>query len=646
MKKSLLLASLTLGASSLALANADYKKSMLSSENFNVDKAHVPGQLLIKMKPSFQAQSVSLLSKMGAKQVGTLANGEIVVAQFDIKESDDLLEVAKQINLDPSVEYVEANQIYTINKLPNDPKFDDLYGLNNLGANAGVVDADIDAPEAWDISTGSKETLVAVIDTGVDYEHEDIAPNYWTNPGESGLDAEGNDKRTNGIDDDGNGFVDDYKGWDFANNDNDPMDDNSHGTHCAGTIGAKGDDGKGVVGVAWDVSIVGVKFLTGSGSGTLDNAIRSIDYVSAVGAKISSNSWGGGGYSAAMEEAIQRNKEDGILFIAAAGNSGTNNDTRAHYPSSYPLDNVLAIAATDNKDNLAGFSCFGVEGVDVAAPGVNILSSIPGQGHKKYSGTSMATPHVSGVAALVASTYPEADYTYIKNRILNGSDPVASLKGKVATGARINAYNAVEMDTVPPAQVSNVAVVSEGIDSVTLNWAPVGDDGYEGAVKGYKVRVTDEQGVETETFVVGSQESSDFVVDGLSFNSTGSVRIAAVDNVGNVGGFSEAVSFETVKLNVIAENAADSMEGVEANGNWDVMDVDGRTVFTDSPEGRYGRNSTTYLKLPNVAIEGRDIAVGFQLKFDIEKKYDNAYFEVSMDGENWSIVQTYTGAMD
>ena len=224
-----------------------------------------------------------------------------------------------------------------------------------MGANAGVVDADIDAPEAWDISTGSKETLVAVIDTGVDYEHEDIAPNYWTNPGESGLDAEGNDKRTNGIDDDGNGFVDDYKGWDFANNDNDPMDDNSHGTHCAGTIGAKGDDGKGVVGVAWDVSIVGVKFLTGSGSGTLDNAIRSIDYVSAVGAKISSNSWGGGGYSAAMEEAIQRNKEDGILFIAAAGNSGTNNDTRAHYPSSYPLDNVLAIAATDNKDNLAGF---------------------------------------------------------------------------------------------------------------------------------------------------------------------------------------------------------------------------------------------------------------------------------------------------
>ena len=163
------------------------------------------------MKPSFHAQSVSLLSKMGAKQVGTLAGGSIVVAQFDIDETTDLLEAAKQINLDPAVEYVEANQIYRINKLPNDPKFGDLYGLNNVGANSGVFDADIDAPEAWDISTGSKDTLVAVIDTGVDYEHEDIAPNYWTNPGESGLDAEGNDKRTNGIDDDGNGFVDDYK---------------------------------------------------------------------------------------------------------------------------------------------------------------------------------------------------------------------------------------------------------------------------------------------------------------------------------------------------------------------------------------------------------------------------------------------------
>ena len=261
------------------------------------------------------------------------------------------------------------------------------------------------------------------------------------------------------------------------------MDDNSHGTHCAGTIGAKGDDGEGVVGVAWDVSIVGVKFLTGSGSGSLDDAIRSIDYVTTIGAQISSNSWGGGGYSAAMEEAIERNKDAGVLFIAAAGNSGTDNDRRAHYPSSYEVDNVLAVAATDNKDNLAGFSCYGVEGVDLAAPGVDILSSIPGTGHKKYSGTSMATPHVSGVAALVLSSYPEADYSYIKDRILKGADPVASLKGKVATGARLNAYNSVENDTVAPARVEGVTVVNAGVDSVTLSWDPVGDDGYEGHCK-------------------------------------------------------------------------------------------------------------------------------------------------------------------
>ncbi|MDB2447399.1 S8 family serine peptidase [bacterium] len=587
-----------------------------------------------------------MLSSLGAKVVGTLANGSTFVASFEKGSDASLLEAAKQLNLDPMVDYVEANQIYTINKLPNDPRFDELYGLNNTGANSGVDDADIDAPEAWDISTGSSDTVVAVIDTGVDYNHDDLKDNYWTNPGESGLDAEGNDKRTNGIDDDNNGFVDDFRGWDFANNDNDPMDDNSHGSHCAGTIGANGDDGHGVVGVNWDVSIVGVKFLTGGGSGSLDNAVRSIDYVSTIGAKISSNSWGGGGYSAAMEEAIERNRDAGVLFIAAAGNSGTDNDSRAHYPSSYEVDNVLSVAATDKKDDIAGFSCYGVNGVDLAAPGVDILSSTPGQAYKKYSGTSMATPHVSGVAALVASTYPEADYTYIKERILKGTDPVDSLTGLVATGGRLNAYNAIERDFTAPAKVSGIRVVEAGIDSVTLTWDAVGDDGFEGMAKGYQMTISNESGSMVQTLLVNMTESNQLTARDLPLNFEGTVTVVAVDNVGNESEASDAVSFETQKVDVVAENNADSMDGVVADGTWANQEVDGKTVFSDSPDGLYARNATTMMTLAPFAISGNDIALGFLVKFDIEKKYDNAYLEVSSDGTDWTPVQTYTGEMD
>lgn len=646
MKKTLLLASLLLGASTVAMADLDHRKSMLLNESFNIDKAHVPGQLLIKMKPGFASNSISLLASMGAKQLNTIAGGEIVVAGFFDKSDDALMEAAKQLMLDPSVEYVEANQIYTINKLPNDPKFGDLYGLNNVGANSGVADADIDAPEAWDVSTGSKDAVVAIIDTGVDYSHDDIKDNYWTNPGESGLDAEGNDKRTNGIDDDGNGFVDDFRGWDFANNDNDPMDDNSHGTHCAGTIGAKGNDGHGVVGVNWDVSIVGVKFLTGGGSGTLEHAVQAIDYVTTIGAKISSNSWGGGGFSAAMEEAIQRNKDAGILFIAAAGNSGTDNDSRAHYPSSYELDNVLAVAATDRRDGRAGFSCYGKESVDLAAPGVDIMSSVPGQEYKSYSGTSMATPHVSGVAALVLAAYPEADYTYIRDRILKGVDPIESMTDKVTTGGRLNAYNAIERDFTAPAKITNVRVVEAGMDSVRLSWDAVGDDGMDGQAKSYKLSLVDENGITVQSMNLAGTEDAEYTLTGLPLNFEGSVRVLAVDNVGNEGQPSDLVEFATLKVDIIAENNADSMDGVTAEGNWGNQDVDNRTVFSDSPEGNYARNETTSMTLSPFAIEGNDVALGFQLKFDIEKKYDHGYLDVSENGTDWQTVQSYTGSMD
>ena len=284
--------------------------------------------------------------------------------------------------------------------------------------------------------------MVGVIDSGVDYTHPDLVSNIWTNPGEIA---------GNGIDDDGNGFIDDIHGYDFINNDGDPMDDNNHGTHVAGTIAGAGNNGQGVTGVNWSSSIMGLKFLSESGSGYTSDAVRAINYATmmrtsyGVNIRVTNNSWGGGGSSVAMQDAIQASGDAGILFVAAAGNDGTNNDALPHYPSSYALDNVLSVAATDHNDNLASFSNYGQTTVHLAAPGVSILSTVAGGGYSFFSGTSMATPHVAGVAALAWAVDPEATVAEIRTALLQGTDTLGSLAGKCTTEGRLNALNTLEL---------------------------------------------------------------------------------------------------------------------------------------------------------------------------------------------------------
>ncbi len=267
------------------------------------------------------------------------------------------------------VEIVEPDFFITIVKMPNDSQMNRLWGLHNTGQTGGTQDKDLDGPEAWDKTTGSKNVLAAIIDTGIDRNHEDLKANMWTNPGEIA---------GNGKDDDGNGFIDDVHGWDFVNNDNNPHDDNSHGTHCAGTIGGVGNNGKGVAGVAWNVSMVGIKFLSGSGRGSSSDAIKSIAYATKIGVDFTSNSWGGGGSSTSMKRAIEEAGKKGIGFIAAAGNHNGNNDSRPSYPASYDLDNVIAVGANDHNGKKASFSCYGKNSVDLFAPGVNTYSTVPG----------------------------------------------------------------------------------------------------------------------------------------------------------------------------------------------------------------------------------------------------------------------------
>ena len=373
--------------------------------------------------------------------------------------------------------YVEPDfAVWTDATTPNDPSFNTLWGLNNTGQSGGKVDADIDAPEAWDTATGAGSSVViGIIDTGINYNHPDLAANAWVNPGEVA---------GNGIDDDGNGFVDDVRGWDFYNNDNNPIDDNGHGTHVSGTIAGVGNNGVGVTGVSWGAKVMALKFLNASGSGSTSGAIAAINYATmmktshGVNLKATNNSWGGGSFSSSLQTAIQNNANAGMLFIAAAGNSGLNTDTFVSYPAGYPVDNIISVAATDRNDNLASFSNYGATSVDLGAPGVDVYSTYLSS-YATLSGTSMATPHVTGVAALLWAYAPNATRQQIKTAILNGTDAIAALAGKSVTGGRLNAAKALQQliaPVSPPAAPTLNSASPVSASQINLSWSNVANE--------------------------------------------------------------------------------------------------------------------------------------------------------------------------
>jgi serine protease len=338
------------------------------------------------------------------------------------------------------VRYAEPNYVLHVDATPNDASFVQLWGLLNTGqtvnGTTGTPGADIDATLAWDLATGSNEVVVGVVDTGIDYAHPDLAANVWTNPGGIGGCAAGT------------------HGYNAINGTCNPADDHSHGSHVAGTIGAVGNNGVGVAGVSWNVKLVGLKFLNSGGSGSTDDAIEAINWAiqlkqSGVNLRVLNNSWGGGGYSQALKDAIDAAGANDILFVAAAGNSARNNDITPHYPSSYGTANEIAVAATTQHDKLPTFSNYGATSVHLGAPGTNVYSTVPGGSYAYFNGTSMATPHVSGVAALALSVCTLTT-TALKSVILGNVDPLAALSGKTTTGGRLNAFKTVSNCGTPP----------------------------------------------------------------------------------------------------------------------------------------------------------------------------------------------------
>jgi subtilisin family serine protease len=435
----------------------------------------------------------------------------------------------------PKIDFIEPNYIIEAIGIPDDTAFDALWGMYNTGQTGGTPGADISAVNAWDVFTGSAAVVVGVIDTGVDYNHPDLASNIFINV---------NEIPDNGIDDDNNGYIDDVRGWDFVNDDNDPMDDNGHGTHCSGTIGAVGDNGMGVAGVTWDVQIMPLKFLSGGGSGSTADAIDAIEYATMMGVDLTSNSWGGGGFSEAMRLAIEDAGNNNILFVAAAGNSGSDNDASPHYPSSYAENNVIAVAATDHNDDLADFSSYGATSVDLAAPGDEIYSTFPGNSYGTLSGTSMATPHVAGALALVYGRFPTIAALDAKSLILNFADPLPDLDGVVLSGGRLNAFMPIaDPDSIPPGQVTDLTATTAGSNWIDVQWTAPGDDDYTGSASRYDMRYAgfpiDDANFESATPASGEPDPGDagtletMRVDGLDFNTAYYFAVVALDEFGN-----------------------------------------------------------------------------------------------------------------
>lgn len=406
-----------------------------------------PGRLLVKPRPGVAlgllAPHQIALGCSVARVFPALGNLQV----FQLPAGGDVWAAVQQFQASGLVEYAEPDFVVRALAEPNDPRFQDgtLWNLRNSGQSGGVSGADVRAAEAWNTRTTAETVIVAVVDTGVRYTHEDLAENLWKNPGEI---------PGNGVDDDRNGYIDDVHGINAIKKDGDPMDDHGHGSHVAGIIGAVGNNQLGVVGVAWKVKLMACKFINPQGDGDISDAIACIEYARRNGAQIINGSWGGPAFnSQALRDAIASARVNGIIFVAAAGNSQNDNDAgNAVYPGSFDLDNIISVLATSRRDELAFFSNWGATTVDLGAPGLDVFScwNSSDNAYQYFLGSSMAAAHVSGACALAKTQFSGESYGQIINRILAGAEPVPALAGRCVTGGRLNLKNVLAGNNSPP----------------------------------------------------------------------------------------------------------------------------------------------------------------------------------------------------
>ncbi|HYP28894.1 MAG TPA: S8 family peptidase [Blastocatellia bacterium] len=466
--------------------DADSEKRGLSRPRY------VPGQILVKLRDDLDSASsieqvadrmlpirgARIESIDGDERRGRREPGGLYLVQLDGSASVE--DAIRRAQADPRVEYAEPNYLARLAVVtPNDDFFSQMWGLQNLGLDpfgrVGKPGADIAATRAWDVTTGNNTVVVAVIDTGLDTPHPDLAANVWVNPNEVAGD---------GADNDGNGFVDDVNGWSHFSNNNSVLEDGTmegfgHGTHVSGTIGAVGNNEIGVAGVAWNVKLMGLRAFgrdsQGEATASVADLVKAVNYVTAqkkngVNVRVINASWGGTGDAQSLRNAIKKAGQQGILFVCAAGNEPINSDSDPQFPASWSatMSNVISVAALDRMDTISSFSTFGHSTISVAAPGQDIISTFPGGGYAQFHGTSQATPHVSGIAALLWSNEPGLTPAQVKDRIIRTAEPVLSVASKLVSSGRANAFNALT-NAIPPMPEIGLVKVSNDKKTVTVD---------------------------------------------------------------------------------------------------------------------------------------------------------------------------------
>ena len=486
-----------------------------------------PTSVLVRFKPQaddeMRDQALELVGGKIREEYTVVPGLCLVEVDMPVEEAIVKLLGAK------GVSYAEPDWVMRTTAIPNDPSFGNLWGMRNTGqtvnSDPGVSGADSRAYQAWDTFTGDANFVVAIIDDGTNNTHPDLAANIWSNPGEIA---------GNGVDDDANGYIDDTFGYDFYQRDNNPSN-TAHGTHTAGTVGAVGNNGVGVAGVSWRCKMMVLRFLGPNGGYTSD-AVLSVQYMNQKQVKVSNNSWGGGGFTQSLYDAINASKANGHVFVASAGNSGVNSDTSPAYPGAYNLDNIINVAATDNNDGRASFSNYGATSVDIGAPGVNILSTYGTNGYSYLNGTSMAGPHVAGAVALVYAANPGYTYTQVKNRIMSTARPVSSLTGRCVTGGVLNVAAALGggggTNTAPTVSISSPGGGSSFASGATITFTGSATDTQDGSLTASMTWTSSLQGAigtggsfTRNNLVVGTHTITASATDSGSLSSSSTVTI-------------------------------------------------------------------------------------------------------------------------
>lgn len=628
--------------------------ALLQARNELQSTEHVPGELILGLEHSTAAPQDDLGESLGGEIVEvfdmgpTLASQGKSVVRLKTTDEQDLAQTLARARAIPGVAYAEPNEILRLSDGPTTPvelrpndterRPNDLtpglWGLHNE-ENPG---ADISALEAWKVSTGSTESpLIAVIDSGADYNHPDLATNIARNPGEIPGD---------GIDNDGNGVIDDVFGYNAIDDNGDPLDRRGHGTHCTGTIAAVGHNGQGLVGVNWNARILPIKIFNDKGLTNVAAILRGINYARQRGAFITSNSWGGANFRQSIYDAFAATPG---LHVTAAGNSSADNANGKSFPAGFDLPNLMAVGASNKQDEPATFSNYGRTTVHLFAPGRDILSTLPRGEYGLKSGTSMACPHVTGTAGLIASAFPSLSPTQIKDRLIHSTDPVPSVAELSISGGRLNAARALSEDSVAPAAPNDFVVTRTDTLSARFSWTGTGDDGWKnGAATAFEVRVSD-QAITAENWSeatplptprgqeIGDHHHVVFQQTPQKADRTVYAAFKAVDEVGNR---SEMLTSLAVlpSTPIVLEDDFDKAESTwQGEGRWQQIDHPGRgKVWSCKP---HKKTTGTYSKLtsPELDLSGsKDNFLRFESRQDFD--YDSlVYLDISDDGgERWT----------